>query len=304
MPMLGWEKKFDFKDLTFGVEIETAWPEIAHSHGFALPCRSAVEERLQAANLNWSVVGDASISGWELVSPILHYPDGIREIEVVCEILRSMDFTVDEHCGVHIHVGFPNDVQALRRLLRNVGAMEDMIYTVARGRDEEHRGNRYCRSISKLSSPCSFQDLVKPVPSMRALAIKWYGDEACYEDGSSSKYHSSRYHGLNLHSYWFRGTVEFRYFNGTLDPGIIRAWVVLCLKLVARSIGCNGSMNTPTRWDPRSTPSTKWSNWDIFRECLVYTLGFSKMQVGYFSYIQKRLATYRMAWSDLKREVF
>ena len=163
MPMLGWEKKFDFKDLTFGVEIETAWPEIAHSHGFALPCRSAVEERLQAANLNWSVVGDASISGWELVSPILHYPDGIREIEVVCEILRSMDFTIDEHCGVHIHVGFPNDVQALRRLLRLYSSKDEEQKPIQVAEQPDLRDDK--KSVSQTSS-------ASPEPHLQSTAFQ------------------------------------------------------------------------------------------------------------------------------------
>ena len=57
----------------------------------------------------------------------------------------------------------------------------------------------------------------------------WY---ARYDDNRDQHYHNSRYHFLNLHSF-FHGhhTVELRGFNGTLHAGKIRAYVVLALAL-------------------------------------------------------------------------
>ena len=51
-------------------------------------------------------------------------------------------------------------------------------------------------------------------------------------DNRDQHYHNSRYHFLNLHSF-FHGhhTVELRGFNGTLHAGKIRAYVVLALAL-------------------------------------------------------------------------
>lgn len=39
----------------------------------------------------------------------------------------------------------------------------------------------------------------------------------------------ARYKGFNLHSHAFRGTIEFRYFNGTVDSQKIVEYVRLCL---------------------------------------------------------------------------
>jgi hypothetical protein len=46
------------------------------------------------------------------------------------------------------------------------------------------------------------------------------------------KYDDARYYGLNLHSYFYRGTVEFRYFEGTDSREQAKGLVELCIKLV------------------------------------------------------------------------
>ena len=55
-------------------------------------------------------------------------------------------------------------------------------------------------------------------------------------------YHESRYHLLNLHSY-FTGhhTVELRGFNGELHAGKIRAYVVLALALNYQALTQRGA---------------------------------------------------------------
>ena len=57
----------------------------------------------------------------------------------------------------------------------------------------------------------------------------WYSS---YDDRRESHYHPSRYHFINLNSF-FNGhrTVELRGFNGTLHAGIIRSYIVLALAL-------------------------------------------------------------------------
>jgi hypothetical protein len=53
-----------------------------------------------------------------------------------------------------------------------------------------------------------------------------------YNDNHSQHYHSSRYHFLNLHSF-FTGnhTVELRGFSSELHAGKIRSYIVLALAL-------------------------------------------------------------------------
>ena len=68
---------------------------------------------------------------------------------------------------------------------------------------------------------------------MEALKTAWYG----YRGGNAGyHYDGTRYHGVNLHSLFYRGTIEFRYFNGTLHAGEIKAYVQLCLAIAQRAL--------------------------------------------------------------------
>lgn len=69
----------------------------------------------------------------------------------------------------------------------------------------------------------------KKPKTLEQLEDIWYEK---YTGRRSNHYHGSRYHFLNLHSF-FHGnhTVELRGFNGTLHAGKIRAYVVFALAL-------------------------------------------------------------------------
>ena len=55
-------------------------------------------------------------------------------------------------------------------------------------------------------------------------------------DGSSEHYHSSRYHALNLHSVFQKGTVEFRMFNSTLHAGKVKTYIQLSLAICSQAL--------------------------------------------------------------------
>ena len=62
----------------------------------------------------------------------------------------------------------------------------------------------------------------------------WYG-------GNTSRrnihYDDSRYHCLNLHSVWSKGTVEFRLFNSDINhAGKIKAYIQLSLAITAQAL--------------------------------------------------------------------
>jgi hypothetical protein len=57
-----------------------------------------------------------------------------------------------------------------------------------------------------------------------SLCDIWYGEP------------NSRYHALNLHATFSKGTVEFRLFNGILHAGEVKAYVHLALAISAQTI--------------------------------------------------------------------
>jgi len=67
---------------------------------------------------------------------------------------------------------------------------------------------------------------------MEAVERIWYNGESRRDQ----HYDDSRYHCLNLHSVFQKGTVEFRLFNGTLHAGKIKAYIQFCLAIGAQAL--------------------------------------------------------------------
>ncbi|WP_409968376.1 amidoligase family protein [Bengtsoniella intestinalis] len=162
----------------------------------------------------------------ELVSPICQYHD-IETIQELVRKLRERGAFVNKSCGIHIHINAaPFEAKHLRNLVNIVAAKEDMIYRALQvdGQREEH----YCRKIDT-----HFLDAIngKQPLTMEKLQSHWYNGH----DGSHMHYHDSRYHCLNLHSVFQKGTIEFRAFNANLHAGKIKAYIQFCMGMTAQA---------------------------------------------------------------------
>ena len=159
----------------------------------------------------------------ELVSPILIYTD-IETLQELVRQLRKAGAVSDSslQCGIHIHLGgnkhTPN---TLRNLINLMASKEDLIY---KSLQIDPARTRYCKKVNE--NLLTTINKRKP-QTLKALADIWYAGYG--NEGRDRHYHSSRYHGLNLHSLFTKGTTEFRLFNGTLHAGKIRAFLVFCL---------------------------------------------------------------------------
>ena len=164
----------------------------------SIDCQTRQDGRRVAADGNHSV---------ELVTPICQYQD-IEMIQEIVRALRDAGAFVNNSCGIHIHVNAaPFDAPHLRNLVNIVAAKEDMVYRALQVNQD--RESTYCKKID----PDFLEKLNRQKPqTMDALKNLWYRGV----DGSDQHYHFSRYHCLNLHSVFQKGTIEFRAFNSSL----------------------------------------------------------------------------------------
>ena len=162
----------------------------------------------------WKFQKDVSIAGpdeqkCELVTPILTYGD-IETLQELCRQLRHAGAKSDASrgCGVHIHIGAKGHTPQTLRNLANIMASHEMLLASALDLDRG-RMHRYCRTVDQRF----LEQLNRKKPStMAQLADVWYGSQnANY--GRSQHYNDSRYHMLNLHATFTKGTVEFRLFQ-------------------------------------------------------------------------------------------
>lgn len=189
----------------------------------------------------WKFQRDVSISGpdaekCEMVTPILTWDD-IETLQGLCREFRHKGARSDatRMCGVHIHIGANGHTPQTLRNLANIMASHESLLSKALNLDSS-RINRYCQTVDR----DFLQRLNARKPkTMSALADIWYGAQGC-NYGRDQHYNSSRYHMLNLHATFTKGTVEFRLFQfdaptaerkGGIHAGQLKSYIQLCLAL-------------------------------------------------------------------------
>ena len=189
----------------------------------------------------WKFQRDVSISGpddekCEMVTPILHYED-IKTLQELCRQLRHAGAKSDASrgCGVHIHIGANGHTPQTLRNLANIMASHEELIAEALKLDR-YRMSRYCRTVD----PNFLQAVNRKKPkTMADLADIWYTSQgASY--GRTQHYNDSRYHMLNYHATFTKGTIEFRLFQfdeptaerkGGIHAGQLKSYIQLCLAL-------------------------------------------------------------------------
>ena len=189
----------------------------------------------------WKFQKDVSISGpdsekCEMVTPILTYDD----METLQELIRKLrkagaKSDASRGCGVHIHIGAQGHTPQTLRNLANIMASHEDLLAQALNLDS-YRIARYCRTVD----PIFLAQLNRKKPqTMAQLADIWYtSQDASW--GRDQHYNDSRYHMLNLHATFTKGTIEFRLFQfdtpngerkGGLHAGQLKSYIQLCLAL-------------------------------------------------------------------------
>lgn len=194
----------------------------------------------------WKFQRDCSIHGTdsekcELVTPILTYDDLENFLELLRQLRHAgMKSCPNRGCGVHIHVGLKgldgrdHDARSLRNLANMMAGHEEQI-----GRAiwiDQDRVASYCRTID----PDFLERVNKEKPAtMDALKKVWYEANGA-NWGTDQHYNNSRYHMLNLHASFTKGTVEFRLFQfanphgdskGGIHAGKMKAYIQLVLAM-------------------------------------------------------------------------
>lgn len=283
------------KTLRFGIEIETVGQDRAR---LAQAIQTVVggtiggydSYRVTATDGRvWSVVRDGSLSGarnGEIVSPILGYED-IETLQEVVRAVRRAGARVDSTCGIHIHIDGSrfNTAKAVTNLVKIVHKQERLIEH-ALG-IQSGRLAHYCKPID-----ASFlRRLEERRPrTMQELRDAWYG----HTGAQPQRYHDSRYRGVNLNSLFFRGTIEFRLFEGTLHAGEVKSYVQFALALAAKALRAKSASSR--RRDSRAD-ATKY-------EFRVFLLGLGLIGDEFKTarlHLTKRLAG-SAAWRGARRD--
>ena len=268
------------KNQTIGVEIEmnnitrsraarlvaehfgtTAWNAAAEYGYSSWACKDN-------QNRVWKFQKDVSIAGpddekCEMVTPILSYSD-LEDLQEIGRILRKAGAKSDASrmCGVHIHIGAKGHTPKTMRNLTNIMASHESLLAEALDLDR-NRVSRYCRTVDERF----LKEVNKKKPtSMSAFADVWYKSQ--HEDyGRTQHYNDSRYHMLNFHATFTKGTIEFRLFqfdapsdgkqNG-LHAGQLKSYIQLCLALSQMAKDAKGASAKPQQHENPKYAMRTW----------------------------------------------
>jgi len=235
----------NFTDRTFGVEIEffglnyVMTPldrNIIKPYSISSRAKDGrhITDLYQDYNLSlgtdqdtWHFEKDTSVRGKghtqcgaEFVSPILSGLEGLVQVHNAFRFLQAIEgIDIDLSCGMHVHHGVDRSVyncKELQQLVRIIHRYEDLFYLLIPG---DRRNADTCRPME--IDVKTFLDVCEGEFGGNNCQIKelWYSlqNRSDANGGENARYDKTRYHGLNLHSYWYRSTVEFRYHSALLE---------------------------------------------------------------------------------------
>ncbi len=241
-----YEDAFDgIEEVYFGIEIEFQLSErtvngddivnLLKKYGISVNT-NVIEDRSETREYNnWQVMKESTCD-WEVISPILNDTDRCwKELQEVCNVLKKqLKATVDENCAIHLHIQREpllrtgNDYVKLMKLYRY---LEPFTYAVSAGEESEISLTR----TKKYAATLKFAD--------ENLWTKGVKQNEILEEIKNGNlelinyYFFTRLLGLSFStaSTEFR-TVEFRTFNGTLNPIAIQSYVIYVVNMINAAV--------------------------------------------------------------------
>ena len=163
--------------------------------------------------------------------------------------MRGAGARVNSSCGIHVHINAsPHTPKTLRNIVNIMASKEDLLYKSLKvSVSREH----YCQKMDT-----RFLDEInnRPPMSMEQLKSMWYDGG----DYSFRHYDDTRYHALNLHSVFNKGTIEFRLFNSSLHAGVVKSYLQLCLAISHQALIQKSARRTKTQSDNEKFTFRTW----------------------------------------------
>ena len=188
----------------------------------------------------------------EMVTPKLTYPE-LPKLQECIRQVRYAGAKVNRSCGLHVHVdGANHNRQSLKNLISIMYSKEDLLFKALQVNEE--RAEHWCRKVREPMLREARKLSSAETKDLTALEEIWYEGNVDKE----SHYNWTRYYAANLHSMFYRGTVEWRCFNSTLHAGKAAAYVNLCLAISAQAISQRSTVMRRTRSDNEAFTFRVW----------------------------------------------
>lgn len=269
----------NFLNARFGIEVEftgisrraaaNVLVEVLGATGFEH--RTSYDARLvlDSKGRTWKIVRDGSVETKinrrdpksffeseykvEFVSPILTYQEDMDTLQRILRAFRKAGGCVQGTSGIHIHLdGGDHNAKSIKNFINLVASHNDLLYNALQVEEDRME---YCKELDE-----AFVDAIraKAPKTLDAIENIWYSG---YAEARDEHYHGSRYHFLNLHSFFHgHGTVELRGFNSTLHAGVVRSYVVLALAMNYQALTAKSVRSSKVQEDNPKFAMRTWLN--------------------------------------------
>lgn len=226
----------------------------------------------------------------------------LADMRTLASTLAEAEAETSEKCGLHVHVDARDYSQfdIRRAMLLWIAVEPTMFELVAKSRLE----NTYCNACGQ-----TYVNILAREGSLdnwrQKLARGLYACEPrLAKNEKSDKYHSSRYNALNLHSFFFRKTLEFRIHEARIRQDILENFPLVCGWIVEKAFRMTEAQLLVLL---RSEDSSE----DILRSVLPASLREwvtkrlaerrkARVEAGTFEYFERNLRELRVARASFK----
>ena len=180
----------------------------------------------------WTSTSDGSINseeGYDGIEMVSYPASGDLLLESIDNLMswsNDIGAVVNRSCGLHVHF---NSLDLTARQVAHVGIVYRYFEEILKGMMPNSRqSSNWCK------------DFPIPKKQLRHITeeselIEMYYD---YMDShpSADKYNDARYCGLNVHSRYYHGSLEFRLHSGTINKTKILNWIQILNRIIDMAI--------------------------------------------------------------------
>ncbi len=174
-----------------------------------------------------AVVHDGSVQGevpFEINTAPAAGDKFTQQIDEICAALKTAGGEVNKTCGLHTHVDARDfNFYDIRKFAFLYEKIEEGLFSIIA---PSRKTNRYCQPCGKKYVK-DLESNIIPKANEKTLIKNVYGHDERIATLRGNKYTEARYAAMNLHSWVFRGTIENRMHQGTVNAKKIKMWAML-----------------------------------------------------------------------------
>jgi len=188
-------------------------------HGDSYDCEYRNKDSETFCSLTGSHDCNEGLPSCEFTTPPLEFPGKLYRLSSLISYIRERGGEVNPSCGLHVHVSDGGEWtdKTLIELEKLCITYQEALLLIGRGDFGSHRGTEYCHGLR------NYPEAGKSNKS---------GKKRDKGDILSER---GRYHLVNFQNLYSLETIEFRFFNGTLNPLLATGYCHLAVALIERA---------------------------------------------------------------------